>query len=260
MALPGQISAVDTNPDDEGCYHEGCECRPTHKLCTEADSMGEEYAYYCAEHIEVVRKEIEEAEPLIDTCDWCGAPDVELRPFRDWEEGLNGPVSDVCGICRGKSVDRANEELGTLDDQADDFPDDYDHEPWTEQDQKDWEEQERARERDEDLQNTMVAYAEGNLMNRVAFDDPNFKGQRPPFAVGGIRPTGGKNDLLTFTGCVGHIKVDVILELKSGELNIAHKTAGYYYDVEVASSIIDQLARLGYPVKRARYAGASEDE
>lgn len=41
-------------------------------------------------------------------CDWCKEEATDLRPRRDYDEGLYGPVYEVCGEC----VRKDNEEIG----------------------------------------------------------------------------------------------------------------------------------------------------
>lgn len=115
MALPGEIRRLDVQISDEGCYHEGCSQRPTHSYCSEADSMGAEYEYYCERHIEGVREQLKEQGPEMGYCSGCGKFG-ELKPARAWDEGNNGPVHDWCGPCRQENADDAQDALDDLQD------------------------------------------------------------------------------------------------------------------------------------------------
>jgi hypothetical protein len=45
------------------------------------------------------------------TCDWCHSQASDLIEHRDFEEGANGPIYDVCSTCRKKEAKRVAEEL-----------------------------------------------------------------------------------------------------------------------------------------------------
>lgn len=45
------------------------------------------------------------------TCDWCKSKSEDLRPRRDYDEGLAGPVYSVCGDCVKRENERLEEEL-----------------------------------------------------------------------------------------------------------------------------------------------------
>lgn len=44
------------------------------------------------------------------TCDWCKKHADELKPRRDFEEGMNGRLYDVCQACIDKENKRLNED------------------------------------------------------------------------------------------------------------------------------------------------------
>jgi len=79
----------------------------------ETDSFGAEYMHLCAdclkEHKEEARKGV------TGQCDWCSADDVRLFHKRDSDEGLHGPVYEVCQNCINKDNERAREELAWMD-------------------------------------------------------------------------------------------------------------------------------------------------
>jgi len=61
----------------------------------ETDSMGSEMHDLCQACI--TRLRTEKAEPA--HCDFCKKVDI-LRPYRDYEEGMCGPVYQICCGCR----------------------------------------------------------------------------------------------------------------------------------------------------------------
>lgn len=126
MPLPGTWTRVKTSQcDDEGCYHEGCQERPSWSVCTESDSMGSEFEYYCEHHTVEQKKVYAEAPPLVDNCDRCGKK-AELLPSRDWEEGSKGPVYDWCSSCRSENAKAAMADMDELDND-DDYVEDSDN-------------------------------------------------------------------------------------------------------------------------------------
>lgn len=115
--LPGQVLSTtatamcDDHPD-----------RPAYKrIVGETDSFGSELIDLCQEcytaHINHV------PEPICGTCAWCKKHSDNLKPTRDFEEGLHGPVYDVCSGCRQRQNELAAEELAHYsghDDEDDD--------------------------------------------------------------------------------------------------------------------------------------------
>lgn len=114
---------VSTMPGSETKAPEGMKCdthhdRPaTHRMQGETDSMGCEYYGLCDEcytaHVNHV------PEPITGSCAWCKKHSDNLKPTRDFEEGLHGPVYDVCSGCRQRQNDIAAEELAIYDDRRD---------------------------------------------------------------------------------------------------------------------------------------------
>lgn len=116
--LPGHVREL--RPEDQcPCQYDECKAHATHEFLVEADSMGEEWLPLCETHVEQFR--IDAAQDCIASCDWCKAENVVVAPFRDFEEGTHGPVYDVCEVCRGKAIDRANEEANQSFEGDDDF-------------------------------------------------------------------------------------------------------------------------------------------
>ena len=81
----------------------------------ETDSFGSEMHDLCDECLKAIKAE----GPHIGRCDWCKTEKVELRPRRDYEEGLNGPVYYVCSPCIQRSDARAAEDAREFDDYYD---------------------------------------------------------------------------------------------------------------------------------------------
>jgi hypothetical protein len=106
--LPGSIRRI--SPGEHTCEHRGCTLLATHSLQGETDSFGAEYRYYCTAHIENERQRLSKAS-RVGTCDWCKGHATDLRPHRDFEEGSNGPVYEVCGDCVRKQIAEVQDEL-----------------------------------------------------------------------------------------------------------------------------------------------------
>lgn len=125
-SLPGARHAV-----PEGTMCDSHPDRPAvARVQGETDSMGCELNDLCAECVE----EMKNAEPMRGHCDYCKTPDQVLRPRRDFEEGLSGPVYYVCQPCIVKDNERLAEELADDDsgydfDMGDDFDDRDDYDP-----------------------------------------------------------------------------------------------------------------------------------
>lgn len=86
------------------------------RLQGETDSFGCEMHDLCRECADAERN----VEPHIGKCNWCKAPEQRLRPRRDMDEGMSGPVYYVCSGCAKRDEDRLREELDQYDDYEDD--------------------------------------------------------------------------------------------------------------------------------------------
>lgn len=92
-SLPGSSHAM---PDGAVC--DSHPDRPAaRRIQGETDSFGAEFYELCQECLDDLRKERQEAR--IGCCDWCKKEATDLRPKRDFEEGMAGRVYDVCGNC-----------------------------------------------------------------------------------------------------------------------------------------------------------------
>jgi hypothetical protein len=102
--LPGSAhaprGACDEHPD-----------RPaTCRIQGETDSFGAEFFDLCDECAAAMRAEIKAERDRPRICEWCKSMATDVRPQRDFEEGLCGRVYDVCGACRKRQNDLLNEE------------------------------------------------------------------------------------------------------------------------------------------------------
>jgi hypothetical protein len=71
----------------------------------ETDSFGSELLDLCQKCYTAVL----EYEPE-DECEWCGKT-APLHPLRDYDEGLNGPVYQVCKACHKKQDLNIREDI-----------------------------------------------------------------------------------------------------------------------------------------------------
>ena len=135
--LPGQRATVDENSM--------CDKHPekvaTNKLCVEADSFGEEYVNMCdhcwGEH-EAALKRHESDPTQWEHCGECGKAAPHMVHYRDFEEGMNGPVYSHCPDCHQKYNNRIAAEYAGEDDDDDysDSSDDYYHDTGPEEEEE----------------------------------------------------------------------------------------------------------------------------
>lgn len=81
------------------------------RLQGETDSFGCEMHDLCTECLEEEKK----VEPDVGECDWCHSKNVVLRPRRDIDEGLHGPVYYVCIECVKKDEAAIQQEVDQYD-------------------------------------------------------------------------------------------------------------------------------------------------
>jgi hypothetical protein len=98
-----------TAPDNQDCDNHPTR-RAVRRVQGETDSMGCEMYDLCQECLDEFREGQKEAR--IGQCDWCKQDATDLRPRRDFEEGMTGPVYDVCGACVRKQLEQLREEAG----------------------------------------------------------------------------------------------------------------------------------------------------
>jgi hypothetical protein len=115
--ITGPISSL---PGSHHALPEGamCDQHPKRKAIAriqgETDSFGCEMWDVCQQCLDEIRKD--RAESRTGTCDWCGSMVTDLRPARDYDEGMTGRLYDVCGACIKKRNDEASEELSRYGD------------------------------------------------------------------------------------------------------------------------------------------------
>lgn len=120
--ITGPISTI---PGSRHVSPEGAMCddhpdRPAvARVQGETDSFGSEMYDLCQECLDAFRAESRTAH-----CDWCKGEAV-VRPTRDTDEGLSGPVYYVCTPCYDKQQAAIRAELDDYD-----YYDDYEDECW----------------------------------------------------------------------------------------------------------------------------------
>ena len=77
----------------------------------ETDSFGCEMNDVCQECLNADRAYARSPDARTGTCDWCKQPATDLRSARDYEEGMHGPVYEICGKCQKKRDDEISDEL-----------------------------------------------------------------------------------------------------------------------------------------------------
>ena len=109
--LPGQVVRLDVG---DKCDTEGHEDRlAVRRIVGETDSWGSESHCMCQE---CATAHDNAPEPdTSGTCEWCKCHADYLQPTRDIDEGMYGPVYDVCLDCRRKQNQQAQEELDAYD-------------------------------------------------------------------------------------------------------------------------------------------------
>jgi len=111
--LPGSGHSV---PEGQTCdFHPD---RPAvARIQGETDSMGSEMNDCCQECSDTIKAHAKEARTGV--CDWCKLQVSDLRPARDYDEGMSGRVYDVCGRCVRKQTEEATQWLREYDDEVD---------------------------------------------------------------------------------------------------------------------------------------------
>lgn len=107
--LPGTIFGSDPGAK--------CDSHPRRKAVRrvqgETDSFGSEMTDMCQECLDEFKEHKKQAR--VGVCDWCREEATDLRPRRDFEEGLAGPVYEVCGACIKRQNDELREEADDYD-------------------------------------------------------------------------------------------------------------------------------------------------
>lgn len=111
MNLPGSLHALIL-----GSKCEECENSAMYRVQGETDSFGAEMHDLCEAHYMAMRT-YNAAHPTIGDCKWCTAKNVVLKPMRDYDEGMSGPVYYVCVPCIVKQNQEAMEEAERFSDE-----------------------------------------------------------------------------------------------------------------------------------------------
>ena len=115
-------NALSTPPAGTMC--DDHEDRPAvNRVQGETDSFGCEWNDMCAECYAKHRAYLA-TEDRSGTCDWCKKHAERLWTRRDYDEGMSGPVYEVCMPCINKQNDDARKELEEMDKGGDFY--DYD--------------------------------------------------------------------------------------------------------------------------------------
>ena len=77
----------------------------------ETDSFSAEWIEMCAECHEKHKRHKEDRKESLSFCEWCKTEQKGCSPTRDYDEGMSGPVYNVCPGCRKKRSDEAQAEL-----------------------------------------------------------------------------------------------------------------------------------------------------
>lgn len=77
----------------------------------ETDSFGCELHDCCEECADKIRNYNRSSEARTGKCNWCKREATDLRYKRDYEEGMNGPVYRVCGVCCKRREEEDRMEL-----------------------------------------------------------------------------------------------------------------------------------------------------
>lgn len=122
-SMPGSHHPV---PDGAKC-DQHANYTAYYRVQGETDSMGCEYNLMCAECYTSYKAEVAAAREEETHCDYCKTMQVGCSPMRDFEEGLGGPVYNVCGGCRKRVNDRIAEEFDEFNEEPDYCYDDGDY-------------------------------------------------------------------------------------------------------------------------------------
>ena len=108
-SMPGSKHKVPEGAICDG-YNVECTNVAIIRIQGETDSWGSEMMDLCSSCHESYLKSCEEVDTS-GVCDWCKLPALELCNIRDFEEGVCGPIYNVCQTC----IDKRNKEIfGTV--------------------------------------------------------------------------------------------------------------------------------------------------
>lgn len=87
----------------------------------ETDSFGAEYVCMCQACYDEYQAYVEAKRASPCYCDWCKQMKTGVAPTRDYDEGMAGPVYQVCSDCRVRATEEAEEEIDSQG--YEDYPD-----------------------------------------------------------------------------------------------------------------------------------------
>lgn len=111
-SMPGSIMKADATWIDVMCDNHPL-FPAVARIQGETDSFGCEYFHACRECMD--RHHLARLIPEDGFCDWHKGQGKDIRPFRDMDEGMSGPVYRTCGSCRSKAMEAARAELEEMD-------------------------------------------------------------------------------------------------------------------------------------------------
>jgi hypothetical protein len=106
-SMPGSVHHL---PEGATCDEHPLR-RALKRVQGETDSFGCEYVDMCEECFNAFRTYEAEERKRLKYCCWCKQEKMGVRPHRDMDEGMSGPLYDVCGDCITAENMRAAEEL-----------------------------------------------------------------------------------------------------------------------------------------------------
>lgn len=90
------------------CCDQHPEIKALARIVSEVDTEGYEATDMCQECLD----NFNNRDKLIEgVCDWCGSSDTDLKPKRDFEEGMSGRVYRVCESCIKKHDASVDEQI-----------------------------------------------------------------------------------------------------------------------------------------------------
>ena len=116
--LPGSKHSV---PAGAAC--DDCTKPAVIRIQGETDSFGSEMMDFCQSCYDIWKANCANDSAKEGVCEWCKSHKTDLRPTRDYEEGIAGPVYYVCQECRIAANERAAADLKDYDYNDFDFED-----------------------------------------------------------------------------------------------------------------------------------------
>ena len=101
MGLPGGARQLRSNERAPYCGHDDCEDRAVWKMEDESKNN----VYYSGKHYSALTM----VKKVPAECDMCRHLD-DLTAARSWEEGLNGPLHNVCNTCLPTLINPRNDD------------------------------------------------------------------------------------------------------------------------------------------------------